>query len=146
MEQRLSFVTLGVADLDRARAFYSALGWTPSRYGEGAGIVFFQLNGIVMGLFPRAELAADADLANTPPNGFGGITLSHNTRSRSEADAALAEAVAAGGRILKPLHETSWGGYVGYFADPDGHPWEICFNPDATIAADGAVSFQRPKT
>lgn len=141
MEQRLSFVTLGVADLDRSKAFYEALGWTASPVGEGMGIVFFQLNGIILGLFPRQELADDAGVANTPASGFSGVTLSHNSRKPEEAEAILAQAVAAGATVTKPMHKAFWGGHVAYFADPDGHNWEVCFNPGAVIAADGTVSF-----
>ncbi len=144
MEQRLSFVTLAVADLARSKAFYEALGWKASPVGEGLGIVFFQLNGIVMGLFPRQELADDAGVENTPTGGFGGITLSHNVRSVDEAEAVMAKVAAIGAAITKPLHKAFWGGHVGYFADPDGHPWEICFNPAAVFDADGNVSFLPP--
>lgn len=139
MEQRLSFLTLGVADLAASRAFYEALGWKASRYGEGAGIVFFQLNGIVFGLFGRADLAADAGLPDQDSAGFRGVTLSYNTRSAAEADDIIAQALAAGGRLLKAGHAASWGGYVAYFADPDGHAWEVCYNPHAHIGDDGAV-------
>ena len=138
MQQRLSFITLGVADLDRARAFYEALGWTASPYGEGKGIVFFQLGGLVLGLFPRDELAQDANVS-PEGSGFTGITLSHNVRSEAEVDAALAQAVAAGARLLKPGGRVFWGGYMGYFADPDGHNWEVCFNPQVPVLEDGSV-------
>lgn len=138
MEQRLSFITLGVADLARAQAFYEVLGWKHSPYGEGKGIVFFQAGGMVIGLFPREELAADAGVP-AEGGGFSGITLSYNTRSEAEADAILTDVEAAGGKIIKPAHRVFWGGYSGYFADPDGHLWEVCFNPQVTVAADGTV-------
>lgn len=138
MEQRLSLVTLGVADLERARRFYEdGLGWT--RSNQDAGVVFFQLPGMILGLWSRAELAADAGV---PDDGatFSGMALAFNTRSREEVDAVLAEAEAAGGRILKPATETFWGGYSGYFADPDGHPFEVAWNPFWTIDGEGRVT------
>jgi uncharacterized glyoxalase superfamily protein PhnB len=129
-------VTLGVADVARALSFYETLGWT--RANDHAEVAFFQLNGMVLGLWSRSALAEDAGLA---PNerGFGGIALAYNTRSKDEVDAVLKEAERAGARILKPAEETFWGGYSGYFADPDGHPWEVAWNPEWTIAADGSV-------
>jgi len=142
MEQRLSLVTLGVTDLPRALSFYEALGW--SRGNKEAEVVFFQLQGMILALWSRAALAEDARLA---PNerGFGGITLAYNARSREEVDAVLTEADRAGARILKPAEETAWGGYSGYFADLDGHPWEVAFNPFWTIGKDGSVTLAAPK-
>src|SRR3954469_21635202 len=116
MEQRVSFITLGVADLARARAFYEALGWAAAKSGEGMGIVFFQCGGMVLALFPREELAKDAGAANTPVGGFEGIAIAHNTRSEAEADAVMAQALAAGARLSKPMAKVFWGGYSGYFA------------------------------
>jgi catechol 2,3-dioxygenase-like lactoylglutathione lyase family enzyme len=136
MEQRLSLVTLGVADLGRAQRFYEALGW--KRGNRDDGVVFFQLPGMVLALWSRASLAADARVADG--GGFGGITLAYNTHSKADVDATLAEAKAAGARLLKPAEDTAWGGYSGYFADPDGHPWEVAWNPFWTLSADGAVS------
>ena len=137
MEQRISLITLGVADLERSRRFYEeCLGWRPGYTSEE--IVFFQAGGMVLALYPRAALAADARLAATG-SGFGGIALAHNVRTREAVDAVLAEAAAAGATILKPAEEAFWGGYSGYFADPDGHPWEIAWNPHWTIEADGSV-------
>jgi len=127
MEQRLSLVTLGVADLDRSARFYEeGLGW--KRGTDNEGVVFFQTPGAIVGLWPRADLAADAGVP-AKGSGFAGIALAHNTRSREEVDAVLAEAVAAGGTLVKPAEEAFWGGYSGYFADPDGHLWEVAFNP-----------------
>ena len=137
MVQRLSLVTLGVADLARAREFYQRLGWQASARGN-ASIVFFQLNGFVLALYGRAALAEDAALADAAPS-FGGITLAYNVRQRDEVDSVLAEAQAAGGRLLKPAQEAFWGGYSGYFADPDGHPWEVAWNPGFPIAPDGTL-------
>jgi hypothetical protein len=138
MEQRVSLITLGVADLDRARAFYERLGWKRS-FRKAEGVVFFQTGGMVLALWPRAELAKDAHV--TDDNGaFAGIALAYNTRSRDEVDAVLAEAVAAGGRLLKTARQAFWGGYQGYFADPDGHIWEVAWNPDFALGPDGAVT------
>jgi catechol 2,3-dioxygenase-like lactoylglutathione lyase family enzyme len=136
VEQRLSLVTLGVADLDRARRFYEALGWR--RHGAHAEVVFFQAGGMVLALWSRQALAADAKVP-VAGRGFRGIALAYNTRSRAEVDAVLEEAKAAGATIPKPAEEASWGGYTGYFADPDGHLWEVAWNPDWKIAADGSV-------
>jgi catechol 2,3-dioxygenase-like lactoylglutathione lyase family enzyme len=137
MEQRLSLVTLGVADLERARRFYEeGLGWR--RGNDHAEVAFYQLAGMVLALWRRDALAKDAHLSD-PGSGFGGIALAYNARSREEVDAVLAEAEAAGARILKPAQDTVWGGYSGYFADPDGHLWEVAWNPAWTISADGSV-------
>ena len=136
MEQRLSVVTLGVADLERSRRFYEALGW--KRGNEHPEVVFFQLNGMVLSLWSRKSLAEDARLP-AEPGGFGGIVLAYNARSRDEVDAVLAEAERAGGRILRPAGEAFWGGYYGHFADPDGHPWEVAWNPEWELTADGNV-------
>jgi catechol 2,3-dioxygenase-like lactoylglutathione lyase family enzyme len=136
MEQRLSLVTLGVADLDRSRRFYEALGWR--RHGAHAEVVFFQAGGMVLALWSRESLAADAHVP-AESSGFAGIALAYNTRSREEVDAVLDEAKAAGATIPKPAEDAFWGGYSGYFADPDGHLWEVAWNPHWTIAADGSV-------
>lgn len=139
MEQRVSFITLGVADLAKSRAFYEALGWKAHPAGEGKGIVFFQAGGMVVALFPRQELAHDAGVENTPAGGFRGMAVAHNTRSEAEADAVMAQAAAAGGEVVKPMGKVFWGGYSGYFADPDGHLWEVCHNPFATLGEDGSI-------
>lgn len=123
----IAFVTLGVADLERARAFYKALGWVDGAQSND-GVAFFELNGIIISLFPRAELAKDANIADTVP-GFSGISLAYNVGSDAEADAALAHAVACGGTLVKAAHKVFWGGYSGYFIDPDGHLWEVAHNP-----------------
>jgi catechol 2,3-dioxygenase-like lactoylglutathione lyase family enzyme len=136
MEQRLSLVTLGVADLARARAFYEALGW-----GTGAApaddIVFFQAGGMIVGLWDRGRLAEDSGVEDG--GGWGGITLALNVRSPAEVDAVIDEARAAGARIAREGAETFWGGYSGAFVDPDGHPWEVAHNPYWTIADDGST-------
>jgi uncharacterized protein len=137
MEQRLSLVTLGVADLERARRFYEdGLGWR--RGNNHPEVVFFQIGGAVLALWRRDALAQDAGLPDAG-SGFGGITLAYNARTREEVDAVLAEAEAAGANILKPAEDAFWGGYSGYFADPDGHVWEVAWNPEWTVADDGSV-------
>lgn len=138
MDQRLSLVTLGVADLDRSARFYEqGLGWRRGNRDEG--VVFFQMPGMILALWSRASLAEDARVRDGG-DGFGGMALAYNARSREEADAVLAEAKAAGARLLKPAEETAWGGYSGYFADPDGHLWEVAHNPFWKIGTDGSVS------
>jgi catechol 2,3-dioxygenase-like lactoylglutathione lyase family enzyme len=136
MEQRLSVVTLGVADLERARRFYEGLGWR--RGNKHPEVVFFQLNGSVLALYGREALAADAAVS-AEGSGFGGVALSYCARDRAEVDAVLAEAQAAGGRVLKPAQDAFWGGYSGYFADPDGHPWEVAWNPEWELTPEGDV-------
>ena len=128
-------MTLGVADLDAARRFYEALGW--SRSGDSESVVFFQAGGMVVGLWSRAALAEDSGAEDT--GGWGGITLAHNVRSPAEVDAVIKEARAAGARIVREPAETSWGGYSAVFHDPDGHPWEVAHNPAWTITDDGSV-------
>lgn len=137
MEQRVSVITLGVADLARSRAFYErGMGWT---VGDSADpIVFFQLNGMVLSLYPRDALAEDAGMPSAG-SGFAGITLAHNVRSPAAVDEVLVQAETAGGRIVKPAEKAFWGGYSGYFADPDGHLWEVAYNPFWTLDVDGTV-------
>ncbi|HVR31115.1 MAG TPA: VOC family protein [Acidimicrobiia bacterium] len=135
MEQRISLVTLGVADLERSRQFYEAMGWQPT--GEETDVVFFQASGMVLGLWSRESLAEDSGVTDT--GGWGGVTLAHNVRSPDEVDRVIAEAEAAGAEIVREGAETFWGGYSGAFVDPDGHPWEIAHNPGWTLDPDGAV-------
>jgi catechol 2,3-dioxygenase-like lactoylglutathione lyase family enzyme len=136
VEQRVSVITLGVADLKRARRFYEALGWTTAA-GEDDDVVFFQAGGLVVGLWGRDQLAEDSVVADS--GGWGGITLAHNVNSPAEVDAVLAEAETAGATIGRPGAETFWGGYSGIFVDPDGHPWEVAHNPHWTLRADGSI-------
>ena len=139
MDQRISMITLGVRDLSRARTFYEALGWT-GRQPKGADIVFFQLPGSVFALYPRSALAEDATLHDDAPGAqFGGMALAYNGRDKAEVDRVLAEAKAAGAKILKPAQDVFWGGYSGYFADLDGHPWEVAFNPHWELRPDGTL-------
>jgi hypothetical protein len=138
MESRISVVTLGVQDLGRAVAFYrDALGWRQSQASVG-DVAFFQAGGIVLALYPRPLLAADARVTDTAA-GFGGITLAQNVRQRDDVDRTLAEAARAGATILKPAEDAEWGGRSGYFADPDGHPWEVAWNPGFPMDEDGTI-------
>lgn len=137
MEQRISLVTLGVADLARARAFYKRLGWRGQEVEE---TVFYQAGGLGVVLWSREKLADDAGITDDPGgDGFGGVTLAHNVRSRDEADEVLRAAAVAGATITRPARETFYGGYAGCFADPDGHVWEIAWNPGLPLAADGTI-------
>lgn len=136
MEQRISLVTLGVRDLARATAFYRGLGWQPSAKESCEKVTFFQIGGIVFGLFGWKDLAEDAGIA-PPTDGFGGISIAYNTRSKDDVATVLAKAEVLGGRILKEAHDTFWGGHAGYFADLDGHVWEVAWNPFFPITEDG---------
>ncbi|MFD3869295.1 VOC family protein [Streptomyces sp. NPDC058623] len=137
MEQRVSLITLAVADLGRSRVFYERLGWRGQEVEE---TVFFQAGGLGLVLWDRDKLALDCGLTDSRGTGFGGIVLAHNLRSRQEVDALLAAADRAGGTISKPAEETFYGGYSGCFADPDGHLWEIAHNPGFPLAEDGALT------
>lgn len=139
MEQRVSLITLGVADLDRAVAFYESLGWSGRRPAPDADVVFFQAGGMVVALWGREQLAEDSGI-DRDAGGWGGMTLAHNVRSPDAVDAVLDEARAAGGTVVREGAATVWGGYSGLFQDPDGHPWEVAHNPAWPIADDGTVS------
>jgi catechol 2,3-dioxygenase-like lactoylglutathione lyase family enzyme len=136
---RLSIVTLGVRDLARAVAFYQGLGWerTSSSSDE---IAWFRTADSYIGLFGYESLAEDANLPPTPRAPFGGITLAICVESEEGVTAALDAAAAAGGTIVKPAEKTEWGGFSGYFTDPDGHPWEVAHNPDFPLGADGRIT------
>ncbi|GAA0684863.1 VOC family protein [Marinobacterium maritimum] len=136
MQQRVSVITLGVESLDRSRTFYESMGWSAG-VCEGQ-IVFFQLNGLILALYPREALAEDAKM-NPGGAGFKGITLAYNTASHEETDVILARAVEAGGQLVKPAQKVFWGGYSGYFADPDGHLWEVAFNPFWRLDEEGNI-------
>lgn len=138
MRPNLTVVTLGVADLARAHTFYvQRLGW-PTKSKLSDGVLFVELPGIILALWDRELLAKDIGLPGGSGS-FGGITLAHNAKDPAEVDACLAQARAAGARILKPAHATFWGGYSGYFADPDGHVWEVAHNPHWSMAPDGTM-------
>ena len=134
---RISIITLGVADLELSRRFYERLGWRRSML-SAEGIVFFQAGGMALALFPRNELAKDVN-TSAVGQGFSGITLAHTMRSRQEVDSVLAEAVTAGAKLSKSAQDVFWGGYSGYFSDPDGFLWEVAWNPHFPIADDGSI-------
>lgn len=135
--QRVTLITLGVADLDRAKAFYDALGWVHTERTEG--VVFYQINGLVLGLFPLAELAKDQGRPDAVL-GKGAVTLAQNFATEAEVDAAFAHALACGATVLKTPEKVFWGGYSGYYADPDGHVWELAHNPFWTLNDDGSLT------
>lgn len=138
MEQRVSCITLGVSDIPRATKFYSDMGFEP--HGSSNKMIsFFQMNGLVFGLFGRQDLADEA-ARGKQGQGFGNMAMAYNTRSKDEVEATLAAAKAAGGTIEQEAHDTFWGGYAGYFADPDGHRWEVAWNDQWPIDNDGNVS------
>jgi len=137
MDQRLSLITLGTSDLESARRFYEALGWTTGAK-EADDVVFFQAGGMVVALWGRDKLAEDS--AVTDGGGWGGVTLAYNTRSPEEVDAVIEEARAAGATIGREAGDTFYGGYSGIFIDPDGHPWEVAHNPRWTVEEDGSVT------
>ncbi len=140
MEPRITLITLGVSNLAKAVAFYrEGLGW-PSSYKDGEEVAFFDLRGTKLGLYGMKELCADISPGTRPPApGFSGVTLAHNVRTREEVGAALAAAERAGGRILKPAQDVFWGGHAGYFTDPDGHHWEVAWNPVMPLGDGGEM-------
>lgn len=134
MDRRLSIVTLGVASVAAARRFYETLGWTASSASQGDDVAFFQLNGMALALYGRSALAADMGLAPDVAlagalGAFSGITLAQNLQSPEAVDQLFTQALAAGATPLKRPETVFWGGYSGYFADPDGHVWEVAHNP-----------------
>lgn len=140
--QRLSLVTLGVEDVARARAFYERLGWQASAV-DSAEVAFFDMSGVILALYGRAALAEDAAVP-AAGSGFRAATMAINLASAGEVDAALAEVAAAGGAITQPARRVSWGGYAGYFADPDGHLWEVAYNPFWPLDAQGRLQLPQP--
>ncbi len=137
MEQRLSLITLGVADVHLAHSFYQRLGWQGQEVQE---TVFFQAGGLAFSLWSREKLAADLGVTDHAADGFGGVALAHNVRSPTEVDQILAAAEEAGARITRAAAETFYGGYAGAFSDPDGHLWEIAHNPGFALADDGTIT------
>jgi len=141
MDQRLSIVTLGVDNLARARAFYEALGWRVATEEHADQIVCFTLNGIGFSLFPRDHLADDIGSETSGMYGSGAVTLAHNVRTKEEVAVVLAEDEEAGATIIKPAQDVFWGGHSGYFRDPDGHLWEVAWNPFAPLDDNGNFSW-----
>jgi uncharacterized protein len=137
MEQRLTIVTLGVADVSAARSFYERMGWRADLEVEET--VFFRVGGMFLILWSREKLADDSGVSDG--GGWGGVTLAHNVRSTDEVDAVIEQARDAGARISVEPRETFYGGYAGVFIDPDGHPWEIAFNPGLVLDDHGAIGF-----
>jgi catechol 2,3-dioxygenase-like lactoylglutathione lyase family enzyme len=137
MDQRISLITLGYRDYDRARKFYEAMGWTNAVAPDGE-VVFFQAGGMIVALWDRAKLAADSGVEDG--GGWGGITLAYNVGSPEEVDEVLGRAKSAGGTVRREGGKTFWGGYSGIFVDPEGHPWEVAHNPAWTLHGDGTVS------
>ena len=136
MQPRISLVTLGYTDFDRARRFYAAMGFAgDSPDGE---VLFIQAGGMVLALWDRSKLATDSAVVDA--GGWGGVALAYNVGSPAEVDAVLADAAAAGATIGRPGAPTDWGGYSGVFIDPDGHPWEVAHNPHWRLGADGSIS------
>jgi hypothetical protein len=136
MRQRLSLITLGVRDLARARSFYEGLGWKTGA-DPADDVVFFQSGDMVLALWDRARLAEDSCVEDA--HGWGGVTLAHNVGSREEVDAVTEQARSAGATIGREPDETFWGGYSSVFVDPEGHPWEVAYNPRWTLTADGGI-------
>jgi uncharacterized protein len=137
MEQRISLVTLGVSDLQRSKQFYQRLGWHGQ---EVQATVFFQTGGIGVILWHQDRLADDAGVPPRTGSGFRGVTLAHNVRTKEEVDAITTAADEAGATVTRPPADTFYGGYAAYFADPDGHAWEIAYNPGFPIGDDGSIT------
>ncbi|WP_137158187.1 VOC family protein [Rhizobium sp. FKL33] len=135
LDRRISLITLGVEDVARSTAFYERLGWTKSEASQDA-ITFIQLKGVTLALFARQSLAEDAHVENTAP-GFSGVTLAHNVTSERGVDAVYKFALSCGATPVKDPEKVFWGGYSGYFADPDGHLWEVAYNPFVKMDAEG---------
>jgi uncharacterized protein len=140
--QRVTLITLGVADLAASRAFYCRLGW--KEHSGTDGVAFYQMHGALLGLFGRDDLAKDQGRSGTSL-GTGAITLAQNFATEAEVDAAFVAAIAAGGTVLKAPEKVFWGGYSGYWADPDGHVWELAMNPFWTLSTDGSLTLPAPE-
>jgi catechol 2,3-dioxygenase-like lactoylglutathione lyase family enzyme len=140
VDQRLTLITLGVADHSVARHFYERLGWRVALEVEET--VFFQAGGLVVSLWSREKLAQDSGL--TDAGGWGGVALAHNVRSEAEVDGVIEDARAAGATITRGPARTPWGGYTGVFTDPDGHPWEVAYNPGFELLDDGTLRVPQP--
>ena len=141
MKPRIHIITLGVKDVKRSRKFYGKLGFQASSASQG-DIVFFHAGGLVLALYPTDKLAEDATV-KPDGNGFKGVTLAHNVGEKGEVAEVLKEAEKAGGRIVKPAQDVFWGGHSGYFADPDGHLWEVAWNPHFSFNKDGSLKLPK---
>jgi catechol 2,3-dioxygenase-like lactoylglutathione lyase family enzyme len=142
MDPRLTLVTLGVEDLDRAIAFYrDIVGWAPASTADG--VAFFDLGGLILALWPHRDLAADSGQSAEGLGAYHGFALAHNARSRDDVDRIFTQLRERGAAIVKAPVETDWGGYSGYFADPDGHLWEVAHNPFWPIRDDGRIDFPK---
>jgi predicted lactoylglutathione lyase len=137
---RLTMITLGVSNMGASIAFYEALGFTRKMRATGEAVAFFDTGGTALGLFPWDQLAQDVTLAENPrPQAFRGTTLAWNCRSTEEVDQILDFAISKGASLLKPAHKTDYGGYSGYFADPDNHPWEVVVAPGIEVGDDRRI-------
>lgn len=136
MEQRVSLITLAVDNMDRAAAFYEALGWV--RTPSPDGVIAFDLISQTLGLYPKSGLAEELGIEVSEIGGFSGVSLSHNVRAKADVAKILDAVAAAGGQVLKPAQDVFWGGHHGYFADLDGHVWEVAHNPFSSLRQDGA--------
>lgn len=135
---RVSLVTLGVNDLARSTAFYEALGFR-RKARDAAGVAFFDAGGVILSLWPAVELAKDVEIVVAGPSGFRGVALAWNCASAGEVDIAMARSLAAGGTLIRSARTVFWGGYTGYFTDPDGHLWEVAHNPGFPFSEDGRL-------
>lgn len=139
MEPRVSIITLAVEDLDRAAAFYAAMGLKrDERFVDN--VAFFQMGGLILALWPRGALMEDSGQATLGPRGSPGLALAYNTRTPEEVEAVLKAAETSGGRVVKPAQQAFWGGIQGYFEDTEGHLWEVAWNPDFPIDTEGRIS------
>jgi catechol 2,3-dioxygenase-like lactoylglutathione lyase family enzyme len=137
---RLTMITLGVSNMRASIAFYQALGFKRKFQATGEAVAFFDTGGTAIGLFPWDQLAQDVTLPERPrPPAFRGMALAWNCRSREEVDAVLDFAISRGASLLKPAHETDYGGYSGYFSDPDNHPWEVVVAPGIEVGEDRRI-------
>ena len=132
MEQRISIITLGVSDLKKARAFYDALGWRVASEDQAEEIVVYDLQNIALALYPWDKLVEDAKVPSER-SGYSAVTIAHNVNSEGEVNDVLEEAQKAGGKLVKPAEKAFWGGYSGYFSDPDGNLWEVAYNPFSAL-------------
>lgn len=142
MDPRINVVTLGVSDMPRARRFYQALGWRASA-SSNESFTLFRSKGVLLALYGCDALAEDATVEARDPRGFRGVTLARNVASKELVAQALADAVAAGGTLVKPAQDVFWGGHSGYYADPDGHLWEVAWNPHWTLLPDGGIELSK---